>query len=64
MIQVANSFCQIGCEVRKQVQKKMADAGYEKHEGIVEASDVYIHPNFVTGMLLLHGYIELVLGLL
>jgi len=42
----------------------MADAGYEKHEGIVEASDVYIHPNFVTGMLLLHGYIELVLGLL
>ena len=31
---------------------------------IVEASDVYIHPNFVTGMWLLHGYIELVLGLL
>ena len=49
MIQVANSFCQIGCEVRKQVRKRLADAGYEKHEGIVEASDVYIHPNFVTG---------------
>ena len=49
MIEVANSFCKIGCEVREQVQKKMADAGYEKHEGIVEASDDYIHPNFVTG---------------
>ena len=49
MIEVANSFCQIGCEVRKQVRKRLADAGYEKHEGIVEASDVYIHPNFVTG---------------
>ena len=64
MIEVENSFCKTDCEVRKQVRKKMADAGYEKHEGIVQASDVYIHPNFVTGMLLLHGYIELVLGLL
>ena len=46
MIEVENSFCKKGCEVRKQVRKKMADAGYEKHEGIVQASDVYIHPNF------------------
>ena len=26
--------------------KTMTDAGYEKHEGIVQASDVYIHRNF------------------
>ena len=48
MIEIENTFCaaETDCEVRKQVRKKMADAGYEKHEGIVRASDVYIHPNF------------------
>ena len=50
MIEVQNHNCKIGtrCEVRDQVRKIMNDAGYEKHEGIVKRSDVYIHPNFQT----------------
>jgi len=46
MIEVENSYCpQRGyCEVREQVRSKMHSEGYKRYERIVQASDIYIHP--------------------
>ena len=35
-------------EVQNQVRNTMTDAGYEKHEGIVQASDVYMFISIET----------------
>lgn len=45
MIEIQNSFCtDNNCEVRRQVRAKMALEGYQRYEGLVRASDVYVHP--------------------
>ena len=49
MIEVVNNHClkDKECEVRNQIRNKMVkELGYEKHEGIVPNSDIYIHPNY------------------
>ena len=46
MIEVVNNYCPLHqfCLVRNQVREKMAAHGYIRHEGLVRASDVYVHP--------------------
>ena len=46
MIEIRNSFCQDNtCQVRQDVRAKMAREGYHRYEGVVKASDVYVHPD-------------------
>jgi hypothetical protein len=44
MIEVQNSFCQKTCETRDRVRAKMTALGYQRYEGVVRASDIYVHP--------------------
>jgi hypothetical protein len=44
MIEVVNNFCRKTCEARDRVRAKMAALGYQRYEGIVRASDIYVHP--------------------
>jgi len=46
MIEIRNNHCRtIHCEVRKLVRKKMKEEGYKRYQSLVEASDIYVHPN-------------------
>lgn len=44
MIEVRNKHCRGVCETRDQIRAKMKSLNYTRYEGIVSASDVYIHP--------------------
>jgi hypothetical protein len=44
MIEVLNAFCKETCETRDRVRAKMAALGYQRYEGVVHASDIYVHP--------------------
>jgi hypothetical protein len=47
MIEVQNAHCKPNrvCPNRDNIRAKMKAAGYHKYEGIVSASDVYVHPH-------------------
>ena len=46
MIEIKNAFCKDNsCETRQQIRAKMKQEGYQRYEGLVAASDVYVHPN-------------------
>jgi len=47
MIEVVNNHCPRNspCTVRDQVRAKMKALNYTKYSGLVDASDVYVHPN-------------------
>eukprot|EP00593_Proboscia_inermis_P014483 CAMPEP_0171325614 /NCGR_PEP_ID=MMETSP0816-20121228/116917_1 /TAXON_ID=420281 /ORGANISM="Proboscia inermis, Strain CCAP1064/1" /LENGTH=299 /DNA_ID=CAMNT_0011824831 /DNA_START=46 /DNA_END=945 /DNA_ORIENTATION=+ len=47
MIEVQNNHCKIKCEVRDQVRAKMSKEGYKLYKGLVQKSDIYVHPNSV-----------------
>lgn len=46
MIEIENFDCKPNraCEVRNQVRDKMKREGYNRYEGLVQASDIYVHP--------------------
>jgi hypothetical protein len=44
MIEVTNNHCGDVCPAREEIRAKMKAAGYQKYEGVVHASDVYVHP--------------------
>merc|ERR1712194_191261 len=45
MIEVSNSFCKDDdCRVRKQVRAKMASEAYKRYTGLIDFSDLYVHP--------------------
>ena len=46
MIEIHNTYCKDNtCQVRQQVRAKMAREGYYRYEGVIKASDVYVHPD-------------------
>ena len=46
MIEIYSNFCKDNtCKSRQQVRAKMAKEGYLRYEGVVQASDVYVHPD-------------------
>jgi len=47
MIEIANNYCppKRACKVRKQVRDKMKGEGYKRYEGLVQKSDIYVHPS-------------------
>ena len=45
MIEIKNNDCKNdSCLVRQQVRAHMEKEGYKRYEGLVEASDIYVHP--------------------
>jgi hypothetical protein len=44
MIEVKNNHCQKVCKSRDETRAIMQKAGYKRLEGLVPASDVYVHP--------------------
>ena len=44
MVEVENEHCRAYCARRKQVRARMSAEGYRRYEGLVDASDVYVHP--------------------
>jgi len=44
IIESHNSHCREHCPTRDKVRQLMADHGYERHEGMIRRSDLYIHP--------------------
>lgn len=45
MIEIQNNHCQSNqCKVRVEVRAKMNAEGYKRYEGLVKASDIYVHP--------------------
>jgi hypothetical protein len=45
MIEIKNNDCHNdSCLVRKQVRAHMEKEGYKRYEGLVHASDIYVHP--------------------
>jgi hypothetical protein len=47
MIESFNNFCQNECPARDRVREMMDSIGYKRHEGVVIASDLYVHPKSV-----------------
>ena len=45
MIEIENNHCGMKCEVREQVRQKMTYEGYQRYEGLIPKSDIYVHPN-------------------
>jgi hypothetical protein len=47
MIEVVNDNCPAGthCQVRQDVRQRMQEVGYLRYEGLVHASDIYVHPD-------------------
>ena len=50
MIEIENDNCKPNraCEVRNQVRDKMKREGYNRYEGLVRTSDIYVHPAVTT----------------
>ena len=44
MIDAMNSFCQTTCKTRDRVRANMPALGYQRYEGVVDDSDIYVHP--------------------
>jgi hypothetical protein len=44
MIEIQNNHCKEECEVREQVRQKMASEGFQRYEGLIPKSDIYVHP--------------------
>mmetsp|Transcript_6068 Transcript_6068/g.13219 ORF Transcript_6068/g.13219 Transcript_6068/m.13219 type:complete len:335 (+) Transcript_6068:66-1070(+) len=48
MIEIQNNHCNSNnCAVRKLVREKMKSEGYKRYEGLVHASDLYVHPDSI-----------------
>jgi hypothetical protein len=45
MIEVKNNHCGAICKSRDEIRSIMKQAGYKRYERVVQASDVYVHPN-------------------
>lgn len=46
MIEIQNDNCKTdSCIVRQQVRDRMKKEGYKRYEGLVHASDIYVHPH-------------------
>jgi Methyltransferase FkbM domain len=54
MVEVDNYFCKKDCELRDNVRAIMKKAGYIRPEGLVRASDIYLHPRATFS--LIRGY--------
>jgi len=45
MVEIHNNHCKTNkCKVRMEVRAKMDAEGYKRYEGLVHASDIYVHP--------------------
>lgn len=44
MIEAQNNFCRKQCASRDKVRQRMQQEGYLRYEGLVHASDIYVHP--------------------